>query len=542
MASYQRKANLSQQELRRQLEKAIEHFDHILPAQASIRDFVHHNTLHGYESLKFQDALRASNETTGAYGYWPQLKFREEYLAGRISDDDIESVLVKDEKLDSDAEIFQIQRVTDNSSKTVTIRKKDIYRIVVLFPLKHISSCQLKWQADEAHALERFQKDVPENARKSLLASAKSQGFLSEHDVIQDLWQACVESLGLDPVLLHPEELLDLTPERAEKMFAEISQKKELDVSAANAGTATVDPFIKNQSEILIDELIEQVGDKITLRGFLKQLTGDDVQNEIVAYLLPYISSWLDEGVAAWRPASDSNKGFYQTWKESAVLDQSCLFNDLTDWQEHIHSLPKDSTKTVMAELARMGIPEDKWGSYITRLALEIPGWSGMFYWRHKHPGYKTPEKTHIDMMDYLAVRLVLEHLHIRKLCRSLWLFEGDLATIRVYLHNQYAESFVRYSVYNQNLPEYLVTLSQQLIEKESFETHKDEDWLLLAQLIWTWKQCPLADGSSMIVDQLETYKSMSQKNRVSLLHHDGWKLFRLSQHLGISGSDYKKP
>ncbi len=540
MASYQNKVNLSQQELRIQLEKAIEHFDHILPAQASIRDFVHHNTLHGFESLKFQDALRSSNELTGAYGYWPQQKFREQYLAGRISDDDIDNVLIKDKSLDSDAEIFLTQQ-GDTGSDRKTICKKDIYRIAALFPLKRISSCQLKWQSEEAHALERFQQDVPASARKALLASAKSNGLSSEHDAIQDLWQACVESLSLDPILLHPEELVDLTPERAEKMFADLSEKINRETGATSADIPTVDPFIKQQSKLLIDKLIDQVGDKITLRGFLKNLTGVDVQNEIVTYLLPYISNWLDEGIAAWRPESTLNKGFYQSWKESAVLDQSCLFNGLSDWQEHIHSLPDDSAKTVMAELARMGIPEEKWGSYITRLALELPGWSGMFYWRYKHPDYKVAEQTNIDMMDYLAVRLVLEHLHIRNLCRSLWLFEGDLATIRVYLHNQHAESFVRYSLYNQHLPEYLLSLSQQLIEKESYETHKDEDWLLLAQLIWTWQQCSLADNSSRGDEQLASFEARSNSNRVSLLHHDGWKLFRLAQHLGICGVDIRK-
>jgi hypothetical protein len=542
MARYQQKSHIPNNELRLQLENAIEHFDHILPAQASIREFVHHNTLHGYESLKFQDALKASNELTGAYAYWSQEKFRKQYLTGRITNADIEDSLANDQSLESDKTIFQLKQTDSYENRAICF--KDIYRIALLFPLKRISSCQLKWQSEEAHALLHFQKDIPESAKKRLLNSAKVSGLDTEDAAISDLWQACIESLGLDPILLHPEDLLDLTPDRAEKMYVGLNSKFSINKDGIANDSAlspsTIDPLMRQQSTLQIDQLIEQVGDKLTLRSFLQKLTGIDVQKEIVSHILPYISSWLDEGFVAWRTDSVNNKNFYQAWKESALVDQTSLFNDIDDWKEHIRSLPDDSTETVMAELARMGIPEDKWGAYITRLALDLPGWSGMFYWRQQHQAYKTAESTQVEMMDYLAVRLVLEHLQVRNLCRKLWLFEGDLATIRGYFYKQLAEAFVRFTLYNKHLPEYLLSLSQQLVERESFDTHKDEDWLQLAQMIWTWLQCPASDSTLNSDVRLATYDMTNDSNRVSLLHHDGWKLFRLAQHLGLSGADLR--
>jgi len=112
-------------------------------------------------------------------------------------------------------------------------------------------------------------------------------------------------------------------------------------------------------------------------------------------------------------------------------------------------------------------------------------------------------------------------------------LIEENLSTIRGYLHKQHGESFVRYALFNQHLPEYLMTLSQQLIKSDSYDNHEEEKWQELAKMIWTWQQCPAADTSLANPDSFKQYGQY--------LHHDGWQLFYLAQHLGLAGSTIRQ-
>jgi uncharacterized protein YbcC (UPF0753/DUF2309 family) len=63
---------------------------HFLPAQAPLKDFIHHNTLHAFQDLKFEDAILRASKIFGYSVYLPLDEYRSLYSLGRINKDILE--------------------------------------------------------------------------------------------------------------------------------------------------------------------------------------------------------------------------------------------------------------------------------------------------------------------------------------------------------------------------------------------------------------------------------------------------------------------
>lgn len=75
------------------LEDVLHELAHLLPAQAPLKDFVHHNTLHAFQHLPFHEALQLSSENFGYKVYWNLATFRDLYHRKKISSDILERVI-----------------------------------------------------------------------------------------------------------------------------------------------------------------------------------------------------------------------------------------------------------------------------------------------------------------------------------------------------------------------------------------------------------------------------------------------------------------
>jgi uncharacterized protein len=75
------------------LRRAVEQAAHLLPVQGPIGVFVHHNTLHAFEHLSFEEAVIQAGQLYDAEPYMSEAAYRADLSRGRIQLVDIDAVL-----------------------------------------------------------------------------------------------------------------------------------------------------------------------------------------------------------------------------------------------------------------------------------------------------------------------------------------------------------------------------------------------------------------------------------------------------------------
>ncbi|MFZ1547827.1 MAG: putative inorganic carbon transporter subunit DabA [Candidatus Nitrotoga sp.] len=311
--------------LREQIRAAIHHLDHVLPGQAPLHNFVHHNTLHGFQHLPFEKALAAGEALTGIYGYLPETLSRNCYQQGRIDDSDILAALAHDPQLKAEQIVCQ--------AKDRTIRRKDIYRIALLFDLQPLTVSQFNWQVEELNATDAVQADVPDQIRNQLRA-----GSSVSDNVIRQLWETILTKLEMEDAGLHPENLLDLSLEQAEEWLEHVHDGNMLSIHER----------MQQQASEALDNLLGQLGDGITLRGFILAMSGIDILDSIRPQLIRICASCMDEGIAAWQAPERRRLGLYASWRATARYDANPYLDELPNWQAIMAELPVDAVDTII--------------------------------------------------------------------------------------------------------------------------------------------------------------------------------------------------
>ena len=107
--------NQSKQSRLDRLLRVVEQAAHLLPRQGPIGVFVHHNTLHAFQHLPFEEAVIEASHLFGAEPYMSEAAYRAELARGRIQLVDIDAAL------DSEPDALVIARLSRSSLRRAMI-------------------------------------------------------------------------------------------------------------------------------------------------------------------------------------------------------------------------------------------------------------------------------------------------------------------------------------------------------------------------------------------------------------------------------------
>src|SRR6266576_503363 len=75
------------------LTRVIDQLAHLLPAQGPISIFIHHNTLHAFEHLAFEEAVEHAGERLEREPFLAESRYRDKLASGRILARDVAALV-----------------------------------------------------------------------------------------------------------------------------------------------------------------------------------------------------------------------------------------------------------------------------------------------------------------------------------------------------------------------------------------------------------------------------------------------------------------
>ncbi|HSC27834.1 MAG TPA: DUF2309 domain-containing protein [Vicinamibacterales bacterium] len=359
------------------LTRVIDRLAQLLPAQGPISIFIHHNTLHAFEHLPFEEAVERAADRLGREPYLPESRYREKLAAGRILVRDVEALLV--EHLGASG----TQDVAGVGSRL------ELWRAIVLHGIPAATGRELLWILDETASLSRFRTDLPANARSASAALSESDDPVrEERQAVRRLWNACIEAVG-------------------------------------GAG----------------EPALPAAAAPVRHRDWLRAVHGVDTDAWIHPPLIRFLAGYLDQGLAHWSMPDRSRgiHGCFLEIYHSPLAAQCGHWARSLPW--HVagdRHAGRGALGSIEHSLTQLGVPaadNDECADFLGAELLALQGWAGIVHQIEGRPDRVPARDLTVTLRGYLAVRLLFERAALDEAARQLG-FRGPLSELRAWLRN----------------------------------------------------------------------------------------------------------
>jgi hypothetical protein len=406
--------------------EVLDHAAHYLPDQGPIGVFIHHNTLHAFGHLTFHEAIAQATALFGTEPYLSEDAYRQHHARGRITDQDIDAAIAAD--CPDDPVVVALPGRT--------LRRRELRRLAMLHAMHAETPEGLRFLLREESIDTRLGNDVPAEAAARLLDEGKRhvRAILdrgSDEEGVAALAAALAEP-GEDADAART-RLASIAHARLERGALRQAIERDPEAFAMRALWAQCQALTRAAaSPAPAPQRGFRLGDDGTHRDLLLRLTGEDINTLVNPEMLRLASAYLDLGMAYW-PMPDREQGFYAAVRALVAASPKPAAPWLRSAATELRERAKrgDGAMDVIVEaLAELGVPDKVRETYLIKLLLEQPGWSGMMSRLERHPEDRPSDTPPASLADYTAVRLVYERAALRHVARTALGWRGPLAEL----------------------------------------------------------------------------------------------------------------
>jgi len=329
----------------------VDEVAHLLPQQAPIHTFVHHNTLHAFEHLPFEQAVIEGAKLYGTQPFLSEDAFAAHIQRGRILPSDLDAVVVADASRRGGDDVAVVGRLTRNGYRALRLR--------YLFEIPRGRA--LDWQLLETQLLSEYHPSVDAFRRRELQARAdRRYGGLAPSrrasQMLNDLWQDLV---AVAPVLT------------------------------------------------------EDVGSGPRRRDQFLRIGVEDLDQRVHPLLIRLAAAYLDQGVSSWAmPFRELGfLGAVRRLYGQPLQSPESWMSGLDVELRRQHDSGMGAVETVRDALVALGIRPDQWHEQIQATLLSLRGWAGMMRQFEERPDRAPVEPRPARLVDFLAVQLTFDQL-----------------------------------------------------------------------------------------------------------------------------------
>lgn len=386
---------------------AILRATHFLPTQGPISVFVHHNTLHSFENLPFEEAVVRGGELYRCEPYFSEDRYREELRRGRIRIDHLRQILLEDlgKRADEPVESFGT---------------RTSLRLAMLQMESHpATDRELKWLLAETDLLTRFRSEVTKHHREPMIEQTRQ------------LVLSLVES-----------------PDRPQSGQAPSTDLRELVQPLIDEfGRASIHAWSPAKWESFVLHLlwcvcrqgVSATGLSETVpqtplrhRDLLLQAVGEDSDLLVDEVLIRFCGAFLDQGFSDWS-LPERDRGFAASFANLYLHNATVTPAWMKGIEQHLKRIANGSLRPldlIAESLDALGYRSREVEGAICQELLALRGWAGMLWQMETNVPWLPHPAPQGSLEQYLAIRLLLQRYAIAYVGKQ-WFRVGDPHAVR---------------------------------------------------------------------------------------------------------------